>query len=151
MNSSVLKQRWRVWKLWNKLLGKCWRTLGGKLVNGIRSSVFASCHLLKLGYLLTKTKRTHTIFLGGYLSKRWLSGPSERYSWAVKLSSGCEKIYYLKEAEKIYNGKFPTVNALRKGGLSLESEKTVCGLVKLRRMLRSLWSIPSKLGKLVIY
>lgn len=147
MNSSIQKQRWRDFKLWSKLLGKYSGTLGRKLVNGIRPSVLASFCLLKLGHLHMKTNRQCAIFLDGYLSKRWLSGPSERYSQVVELSSHCEKIDHLKEAEKIYNGKFSKVSALRKEGLGLESEKTCLQFSQTEENVKIIVISPKQTGK----
>ena len=73
LNSTEIKGG-RIFKYCGELMQKNWRTLGRRLVNVIRPSVFANWHLSnKLGfYPPTETGERGPILLDDYISKGWL-------------------------------------------------------------------------------
>ena len=71
------------------------------------------------------------------MSKKWLPGPWEKYSWVVELARARRRLTLPRGRERIYTSKFSKVNALRKGLSGADGQEETC-FVDLRGMLRHL-------------
>lgn len=119
LSSTILKQKTEGFlSTWGELLEKSWRIFHGRLVSGIRPSVFANFLFPRLcSYPLLRHrdwKTEEAILSKDDPSVEWRPGPWGRHFLACKTGKHLEEDLHHKRAEKVFIWNFSEVNILRK-------------------------------------